>query len=109
MERVGLPIQSSIRDNKTGYCFGNPLWFGNESGDENSEKMANFKAWWNSTNMTACLSQMGYHLFGTGDSAIAIYKDEGGIHYKVFGYDRKTEHIPRVRMSSLQLLSSRRC
>ena len=87
VERVGLPIQSSIRDNKTGYCFGNPLWFGNESGDENSEKMANFKAWWNSTNMTACLSQMGYHLFGTGDSAIAIYKDEEGIHYKVFGYE----------------------
>ena len=30
---------------------------------------------------------MGYHLFGTGDSAIAIYKDEEGIHYKVFGYE----------------------
>lgn len=87
VERVGLPIQSSIRDNKTGYCFGNPLWFGNESGDENSDKMANFKAWWNSTNMTACLSQMGYHLFGTGDSAIAIYKDDDEIHYKVFGYE----------------------
>lgn len=43
VERIGLPIQSSIRDNKTGYCFGNPLWFGNESGDEKSEKMATFK------------------------------------------------------------------
>lgn len=87
VERIGLPIQSSIRDNKTAYCFGNPLWFGNESGDENSEKMARFKTWWNSTNMTACLSQMGYHLFGTGDSAIAIYNDKDRIHYKVFGYE----------------------
>ncbi len=87
VERIGLPIQSSIRDNKTGYCFGNPLWFGNESGDENSDRMAKFKAWWNSTNMTSCLSQMGYHLFGTGDSAIAIYNDNDGIHYRVFGYE----------------------
>ena len=88
VERIGLPIQSSIRDNKTGYCFGNPLWFGNESGDEKSEKMATFKTWWNSANMTSCLSQMGHHLFGTGDAAIAIYIDEDkNINYKVFGFE----------------------
>lgn len=87
VERIGLPIQESIRGNKKSYCFGNPVWFGNESGDGAAEKMARFKSHWNSTNMTAALSEVGHHLFGTGDAAIYLYIEDGDIHYRVFGYE----------------------
>ena len=87
VERIAMPLESSIRDNKTAYCFGNDLWFGNEGGDKASDKMARFKSWWNAANMKAALSYMGHHLFGTADAAITLYIEDGSIKYKVFGYE----------------------
>ena len=87
VERIGLPIQESIRSNKTSYCFGNPVWLGNESGDKAAERMSRFKSHWNSSNMTAALAEVGRHLFGTADAAIYIYVEKGEIKYKVFGYE----------------------
>lgn len=87
VERIAMPFETSIRDNKTAYAFGNDLWFGNEGGDAAAEKMTRFKSWWNSANMKACLSSMGSHLFGTADAAIALYVEDEQIKYKVFGYE----------------------
>ena len=79
VERIAMPFESSIRENKTAYCFGNEIWFGNEGGEATAEKMSRFKSWWNSANMKACISSMGSHLFGTADAAVALYIEDGEI------------------------------
>lgn len=105
VERIAMPFEYSIRENKTAYCFGNEIWFGNEGGEATAEKMSRFKSWWNSANMKACISSMGSHLFGTADAAVALYIEDGEIKYKVFGYEdgdniyKTYEYVDGKRMS----------
>lgn len=86
VERISIALQRMILTNKTTHSFGNDIWFGDEGKDTDSKKIAKFKSHWNVSGMRNALIQFGEAAFGTGDSAIYIYKDGDGIGYKVFNY-----------------------
>lgn len=88
VERISIAVQEGILRHKVTHTFGNEMWFGSEGSDENNEKLVSLhRSHWNMTGMTDALNAWGRALFGTGDTAIYLYRDEERISYKVFSFE----------------------
>lgn len=108
VERVAVAFQESIRRKKAVCTFGNEVWFGNESGEDNTDELALFKSHWGTTNMQSALIKCAMSFYGTGDGAAYIYREGNEIRYKTFSFedgdvfataiDRKTGKEIGVRM-----------
>ena len=85
--RIAVSWQEAIRGNKATTCGGNPLWVGNESGDDAAEKVSIIKSHINTMNLQAALASMYYSLFGTADGALYFYRDGDSIQWKCFSYE----------------------
>lgn len=85
--RIGVSWQEAIRGNKTATCGGNPLWVGNEGGDEFAEKVSTIKTHINTMNLQSALLTHFYSIFGTGDGALYFYRDGDDISWKCFSYE----------------------
>lgn len=90
VERVGVSLQQAILRHKSTHAFGNPVWFGNEGDEDDTDFVAKVKHKWNSVNMKAAISQWARQFFSTGDGAICLYRDEdnGKLRYRVFGFEK---------------------
>lgn len=88
VERVSIAFQSAIRRHKVTHTFGNPVWFGNESGDGSADEMVKFKSHWNITGMSNALIEFGNAAFGVAEGAIYCYRDGDEIKYQVFSYEK---------------------
>ena len=88
VERVAVALQAAIRRHKVTHTFGNPPWFGNESGDDTSDAMATYKSYWNVAGMNNSLVEFGNAAFGVADGAIYCYRDGDEIKYRVFSYEK---------------------
>ena len=87
VSRIGVSWQEAIRGNKTSTCGGNPVWIGNESGDEDAERVSKIKSHINTMNLQAALVSMYYSLFGTADGALYFYIEDNTIQWKCFSYE----------------------
>lgn len=86
--RTSLGLQMATLTNKTTICHTNDIWFGNEfGGEDDTERLARIKAWWNVTGMNRALMLAAESWFGTGDGAIYLYIKDRKIHYKVFSFE----------------------
>lgn len=85
--RIAVSWQEAIRGNKTATCGGNPLWLGNEGGNDDAEKVSVIKSHINTMNLQAALLSMYYSLFGTADGALYFYREGDTIQWKCFSYE----------------------
>lgn len=89
VERVEVGFQEGALRHKVTTTFGNEMWFGAEgSDDKNDEIVANIRSNWSISGMTDALNSWGRALFGTGDAAIYLYKEDDTVKYKVFSYEK---------------------
>lgn len=89
VERVEVGFQEGTLRHKVTTTFGNEMWFGAEgSDDKNDEIVANIRSNWAISGMTDALNSWGRALFGTGDAAIYLYKEDDTVKYKVFSYEK---------------------
>ncbi len=87
VERVSVALQQAIVRHKATHSFGNPVWFGNESGMDKTNMAEKFKSYWNSTGMDNAMLEFGESCFATGDAGLCIFRnEEGELRYKVFSY-----------------------
>jgi hypothetical protein len=87
--RVSVALQQAIVRHKTTHSFGNPMWFGNESGMSKTIFVDTFKSYWASSGMDLGIMEWGESCFTTGDGGIAIFKNEvSELRYKVFSYSK---------------------
>lgn len=88
VERIAVAIQEGILRHKITHTFGNEMWFGSEGGSEENELLVSLhRSHWNMTGMTDALNAWARSLFGTGDTAIYLYRDYNRINYKVFSFE----------------------
>lgn len=88
VERVAIAFQAAIRRHKVTHAFGNPVWFGNESGDGSADEMVQYKAHWNVSGMNNALIEFGNAAFGVAEGAVYCYIDGDEIKYRVFSYEK---------------------
>ena len=88
VERVSIALQKAIRRHKVTHAFGNPVWFGNESGDQSAEQMSKYKAHWNVSGMSNALLEFGNAAFGVAEGAIYCYVENDEIKYRVFSFEK---------------------
>lgn len=88
VERVSIAFQAAIRRHKVTHAFGNPVWFGNESGDGSADEMVQYKAHWNVSGMNNALIEFGNAAFGVAEGAIYCYRDNNEIKYRVFSFEK---------------------
>jgi hypothetical protein len=87
VERVSVGIQQGIRRHKKTHTFGNELEFRNVGGANDGEYLKTMLAYWDMTGMKDALMSWSGGFFGTGDSAIYLYRDNRRIYYKIFSYE----------------------
>lgn len=88
IEAVAVSLQEGILRHKVTHTFGNEMWFGAEGKDElMSELVSIFKSHWTMAGMKDALNSFGRALFGTGDAALYLYRDNEDIKYRVFSYE----------------------
>ena len=88
VERIAVAVQQGIRRHKRTHTFGNDMWFGSESKDDEGDKLVSlYRSHWNMTGMTDALSSWGDALFGTGDAGLYLYREGDRINYKVFSFE----------------------
>ena len=85
--RTAISWQEAIRGNKTSTCGGNPIWIGNESGEEGAEKVSIIKSHINTMNLQAALLSHFYAIFGTADGALYFYREGDTIQWQCFSYE----------------------
>jgi hypothetical protein len=85
--RMSVSWQEAIRGNKAATCGGNPVWVGNESGEEGADAVNEVKAHINVLNLQAALLAHFYAMFGTGDGALYFYEEEGVIKWQCFSFE----------------------
>lgn len=87
VERVSIALQESLRRTKSVCTFGNDIWIGNEGTEEQTDEIINLKSHWNMAGMQKALLQFARSAFGTGDSAIYLYRDGNRVNYKIFSFE----------------------
>ncbi|WAX17165.1 hypothetical protein PF672P2_00028 [Parabacteroides phage PF672P2] len=87
VERVAVPMQAMILGKKIAHTFGSDIWLGNEGKEDYSSELIKIKSHWLTSGMKAALMQFGFAAFGSGDSAIYIYREDEEIKYKIFSYE----------------------
>lgn len=85
--RIAVSWQEAIRSNKTSTCGGNPLWIGNEGGDEYADKVSKIKSHINTMNLQSALLSHFYSIFGTADGALYFYRVGDEIRWQCFSYE----------------------
>lgn len=87
VERVSVGIQQAIRRHKKTHTFGNELEFRNVGDSSDGDRLKSMLAYWDMTGMKDALMAWSGGFFGTGDSAIYLYRDGDRIYYKIFSYE----------------------
>lgn len=85
--RSPVSWQEAIRGNKVATCGGNPIWIGNESGEDGAERVNRIKAYANTANIQSAFLQHFNAIFGTGDGALYFYRDDDEVKWKCFSYE----------------------
>ncbi len=84
--RVALGLQEYIVRTKTGHYAGEPLWFGNESGEKYDTQFDSLASHWDSSGMDLGYYDVIRSTFRTCDGAIYQYIDGKEVKFKVFSY-----------------------
>lgn len=87
VERVAVGMQSAIRRHKVTHTFGNEIEFRNVGDSNDAKRLKDKLVLWDMAGMKDSLMSWANGFYGTGDSAIYLYRDGGKIKYKVFSFE----------------------